>query len=1198
MRFNRKGFGVRALLATGVSALTMTALTTAAFAQPEEVAPAAASDEESQDTVVVTGSRIGRSVSDEAIAVTEIGSLEFDYRGFTNTIEGLEQLPFVGPGVNNQGNSTQFGDNNAFVDLLNFGTQRTLTLVDGRRFVSSNQGTVFVPGNVTGAQVDLTIINPSLIKRTEVQTVGSGPIYGADAVAGVVNVILDREFDGFEALGQGGITQRGDGGEYRFSAAWGKDIFGGRGHLVLAGEYFNSDGIIGGIPAGRRSFNDNIGLINNPFSFGATDGVPNTVFQANQLNPQLPTAGLIANRQTNVGSFATFLFPTRAAGDIFPGATDNAQNDAAFNTFVAQTGLTPFEFALANPTLNGINPLLFAGTFGLTSGFLTVPNTDAATVALGLTRLAVPTSFDANGNPVTFNLGNITPPNIADQDDVVGGDGFGGAEFANFRADVERIGFNTLWNYDLSETLRYEGDFLFSQITNTNVSDGQGTQTPACALTAGNCGVPIFFNQNPFVTPATLAFLNGVSAANASSAAAFNFSTIGGQPFFALTRSLDDITGGFDNTEGNRSRTFRTSHALFGEFETLGRSFQWDVAFAYSRNTSRNSASTDIRDIEFALATDVVLGANGQPVCRQQTLAAPEAVNVRNPLLTNININTPGGLVPTQAQIDACVPLNLFGVGAASPEAIAYVTANGDSVNQAEQYFGSASLTGVLVELPAGPLQFNSNFEWRREALTFTPNDVFEFGLGRQTIGQPSDGAVRFFEGGQEFRAPIFGGDVRPFFFNELELSGAVRVVQRSGSGTPNGVANPRVAVDSSLAHTFTAGGRWSPVEGLTIRGNKTRAVRSPSITESLGAPQTGFSALGNAFPCNGLNRNNGPAGGIRIANCDAFEASLGLAPGTFAALIPPNAAVAAGVGGNPAIQNEISNNWTAGIVWQPEFLKGFSIQADWVDLQLDNQIVLAFLGTQCFDQPEFPNTIIGGVPVCDAINLAIENPSVPGQFIQPQTNLITGNPLAPPAIPGSLAPVQAPFTIASAQFSNVNQGSLRLSGLNTVVNYSFDAAEAFNALTGAFIKNGPSDLGTLSLTGTVFYLDRFESSSSGTFIGDINTADGEPGNSRFQTRLDVAHRIGKFAHVIQWFRDSATVLNADSTAPLDQAPDFFVPEFNTFNYNISYQLNENFTLRGIVNNLTDARNQPQFGSANFDDQIGRNFILRVDARF
>lgn len=1179
---------LRAFFAASVSASVLGGL---AHAQP------ASPDNTKSTEIVVTGSRIARDPSDTTIPLTEIGQEEFQTRGFENAINALLDVPLVGSNSNtSRGNSTQFGDNNAFVDLLNLGSQRTLTLIDGHRFVSSNQGTVFVPGNQTGSQVDLTIVNPLLIKRTEVQTVGTGPIYGADAVSGVVNIIIDRDFNGFKSFAQGGITQRGDGGNFDLGAAYGTDLFKGRGHIVFGGEYLNQDGIIGGPNPARRGVNNQFATVNNPVSFSASDNIPDLLRQAGTNALQIPTAGLLVGRQVNTafptsfaagssGSTAQLFFPTRAS---------DSANDTAFNAFRAATGLTPFNYALANPTLNGINPLLFVGTFGIPSQFPSVPNTDPATLALGLTRLAVPTTFDANGNPVPYNIGQILPPGVANQSLTIGNGGFQGSQFNNFLANQKRYSFNSAWKFDVSPAVEYRGDFLFSRISNTNVSDNQGSQTPGCAATSGNCGVPIYYNQNPFVTPATLSFINNINTLNAGGNSIFRPQTIGGQPFLSLTRALDDITGRFNNTEGNLSQTFGTTQEFLGSFTALGgRKFDWDITGRYTRNTSKNRGATDIRDIEFALASDVVVGPNGRPVCYQQTLAAPESVAVRNPRLTNININTPGGLVPTAAQVAACQPLNLFGTGNASQAAIDYVTGHADATNRDRQIYLSGSLTGEIADLPGGKLKFNSELEYRREALTFSPNDFFEFGLGRTTIGQPSDGIQRFIEGGTEFLAPLLNGDEGLPFFKVLELDGAVRVVNRIGSGTPNGLANPRVNVASSTAVTFTAGGRWSPFEGFTFRGNRTRAVRSPSIVEALGAPQTGFSNLASAFPCNAFNRNNGPSSGIRIANCDAFEASLGLPAGTFAGLTPPNSAVAAGVGGNPNLVNEVANNWQFGAVWKPTFLPHLTIEADWFSVRIDGVINLSFLGTQCFDQPEFPNTVIGGVPVCDAINLAVADPNDPTRFITPAVNVITGNPLAPPAIVGSLAPVQAPFTIASAQFSNVNQGSNRLRGLNAKISYDFRISD----LTSHFAPKLP-DLGKVYLAGNVYYVDRFETSDSGTFDGDIGTIDGSPGNPHFRTRLDVGYQNGKFSQLVQWFRDGNTVVNPDSTQPLDQAVDFFVPSYNTFSYNVSYKVNDHFTVRGIVDNLTDARNQPEFGSRNIGDLVGRRFTLRIDSAF
>jgi outer membrane receptor protein involved in Fe transport len=1175
----------RALIA-GASALAM-GLASGAHAQPaEEIAGGAEADAATEDRVVVTGSRIRRPV-DQTIAVTEIGAAEFETRAFTNTIDSLEELPFVGVGTNNSGNGTQTGDNNAFVNLLGFGTNRTLTLIDGRRIVSANQGTVFVPGNVTGTQVDLTIINPALIKSTEIQTVGSGPIYGADAVAGVVNVILDREFTGFEATAQGGITQHGDGEEFRVAGAWGKKLFGGRGHLILAGEYFDSNGIYG--DAENRPFSQNgigggatIGTttlqqqVFNVLSANGADGIPDEVFINNVAfrNQQLPATGLIALGRTNSGSTNNFNFP-----DLRPSAASGQR--PAFDAFVAATGLSPYDFAIANP---GVNPLLFAGTFGLTSGFLTVPNTDPATAAF-LPRLAVPLTFGANGDARPYNVGDLLPPNLSDQNSIAGGEGFNEFGQNTIRAGQERISLNSLWSYELTPSVRYEGDLWYSRIENVQRANASPAQTPAGSITAGNAGLPIFIDENPFVTAGTRAQLDAIAAANGGP----YFSSIGGSRFFALYQTLFDIAGGLDDLEGNTSTTWRTSHVFEGEFDAIDREFYWDLAFAYSRNKSENEGQTDVLDIEFALATDVVdIGAG--PQCRQQTLAAPESVGIRNPGLAAINIATPGGLVPTQAQIDACVPLNLF--GGASQAAIDYVLTESESANLSQQWYAAASIGGDVVQLPAGPWKFNWQVEFRQEELLFTPNDVFLLGTARATTGQAGEGTARFIEGGNEFNVPIFGGDVRPFAFNLLEFDGAVRVVHRSGQGTPGGLGSPPVDVASSTDVTFTAGGRWSPFEGVTFRGNKTRAVRSPSIVESLGAAQTGFSGLSAAFPCNAVNRNGGPTSGIRLTNCDAFEASLGLPAGTFAGLNPPAVAVPASVVGNPNLTNEISNNWTVGVVLQPDFIPGLTITSDYVSLFLRDQIALAFNGGSCFDDPAFPETLVGGLPVCDALVLAVANPANPSQFIIPSDgiNIITGRPNVAAALAGSLAPAQSPFSIAAARFDNANAGLLLLNAINSSIRYSFDIND---------VVGGDLNLGNLTLFGNVYYIRKYDASATGDFATNTNPLRGEPGNEEIQTRLDVTHRIGRLTHSLQWSRLSDSEENVIDTAPLDEEPDHFRPVQNFFNYSVAYEINDNFTARLVVNNLTDTQFLPEFGiSSPFDNGIGRSFIFAINARF
>jgi len=1136
---------------------------------------------DSVEEIVVTGSRIRRE-SSEIADITVVDSAQIKARGFVNAVDALEDLPFTGPGSNREGGNVQFGDNNAFVDLLNLGTERTLTLVNGKRFVSSNQATVFVPDNAPGAQVDLTIINPALIERTETQTGTGGPIYGADAVAGVVNVILKDDFEGVELLGQGGLTEKGDGGQYRFSGIWGDNFMDNRLNITAAIEVFDSDMIRGG---GKRDFSaDRLVEINNPLSFSGTDGVRDQLFEQNIVNPTIPRSGVLSSGQQFAGGSATLFFPN-GAGQVAPGRGGD------FDNFLNQTGMTPFEFA-QSAAGRAVNPLLFVGTFGDPNGFLTVPNEDPATNAL-FPRRAVPFTFNGQSNPTAFSLGALFPPNLSDQNSVVGGDGFNDPRLTNLRSAQERYTGNLLWRFDITDTLTYKGNFIGASIQNRS-ADGTATNSVAGTPTAGSFAVPVFIDQNPLLTQETLDRLNDIEQANLS-AGNSGFQTLNGERVVFLNRSLFDLTGGLGNVSGNDSRTYRTSHELAGEFEAFGREFYWDTSFVWGKNRSNNLAGADIRDIEFALATDVVADENGNPVCRQQTLDQPEPINVRNPILSQLNIAR--SLTPDQSQIDACVPLNLFGDGVPSQEAIDFVRTTNSTKNESTQFFIAGSIGGDVVELPAGPLQFNSQFEWRREHLEFSVGETFGLGLGRSTIGQPMEGTLRFFEGGTEFLAPIFDDSYKPFSFGMelLELHGAVRVVSRTGDGSDPLGLQDEVSADGTIDVTYTGGGRWSPVDSVTFRGTRSKSVRSASIVELFGSPQTAFSVASFAFPCNAFFGSGGPSGGVRQQNCQQFAESQGTTFDQLQTLVPPVQAIPVGVAGNPSLVNEKANNWKIGVVFEPDFIPGLSISSDYMSIEIDDNLDLAFPAFDCFDQQDFPNSVVGGVPVCENTVLAVEDPDNPGSFIVPEVNPITGNPTNPAAGPGNLATVQQEFSLAFAQFAQINQGSTRLRALNSTINYNFDINDVFDGL-GVEDWLGGTDLGTIRLVGNVYWIQKMEQSSSGTFDGDIVNLDGEPGNENIQTRLDFIHSMGPLTHRLQWFRTSESVIDRDESNPADAEQDFFRPDFNTFNYNVQYEVTRNLTARVVVNNLTNAQLLPEFGVP--VDTIGRSFEFVVEATF
>lgn len=1116
-----------------------------------------------EDRIVVTGSRIRRPV-DTTLAVTGINAEEYEIRGFTNVLEALDEIPLVGVNVDNRGPNTQRGDNFAFPNILNLGSNRTLTLVNGRRFVSSNQATVFVPGNQNGVQVDLSVINPALVERTEVVVVGGGPVYGADAVAGVVNVILKDNFEGLDLVAQGGITQRGDGESARVAGAWGKNLWDGRANLTLAGEYQWSDLIWTGSGKNRVA-NRAMTLVPNPLNASNSDGLPSQVWAFNTFNPLIPEGGLLTGAPFLTGAVNTSLFPNFAA---------QSRSATLFNDFVAATGMSPWAYA-QTPAGQAIDPMLYVGTFGAPGSYITVANPDAATNGF-LPTLAIPLTFAPNGNIVPYNIGNILPPNPALQNTVIGGDGFRNGEFTNLQSEQERYTGNMMFRYDLTNNIRFKTALFFADVKNTSIGAPQANPANG-STTAGNRPVPIYINDNPYLNAQALGVISDLQAQGVT------LPTIDGEPVLYLSRVLADITGPINT--GERQRLWHTMSSLEGEFNFLNREFDWSIAFGYGVSTV-NSFGVDVRDIEFALATDVVDVGNG-PQCRMQVTGI-EPISVRNPQLAFINHGFPAPVTPTQAQVDACVPLNLLGAGNPSQAAIDYVLTSNDSFNKSQQYYGAASLGGTIMQLPAGPLQFNSQFEWRRELNRFIPGESFIQGLGRTTKGDPSDGYLRFFEGGTEFIVPVFGGDVRPFFFDMLELNGAVRVVAR-GAGSP---INPQaLTTPGKIDTTFTGGGRWSPFEGITFRGNRTRSIRSASVVELVGAGITGFTAagMGNLHPCGQTLINGGPPGGIRRQNCEAAAAALGLAPGfldTFNAVpAPPNMPAAAS--GNPFLENEKADSWTVGVVLQPKFAPGLTITSDYYSVDISGQLALTAFVNDCFDQPTFPNSTVAGLPVCELVIFGV--PDGMGGFVVPNVNPLTGTPVLPVANPGSPANAQAPFNFTFIQFAQVNQSAVELRSLNTTISYNFELADVLGSMADGW--------GDVRLRGTAYYLRRFDLSASGTFA-DVNPAAGEHTDPRFQTRMDVMHRVGPFSHTLSWFRDSSTVTNilVNPTLWPEQQEGFELPSYNRFNYGIGWDINDNFTARFIVNNLTDARQAPRLGVSN--DTIGRRFVASIHARF
>ena len=184
--------------------------------------------------IVVTGTRVTRNGYDAPTPTTVLGNALIEAKAPTTIIDALVTLPAfknsstaTTAGVGQAGSSGQ-----SFANLRGLGANRTLVLLDGQRFVPSS----------SVATVDIGVLPNALIQRVDVVTGGASAAYGSDAVAGVVNFILDNRFKGLKGDIESGITKYGDSQTLKASLSGGI-TFAERGHLVLSGEYVRAKGV-------------------------------------------------------------------------------------------------------------------------------------------------------------------------------------------------------------------------------------------------------------------------------------------------------------------------------------------------------------------------------------------------------------------------------------------------------------------------------------------------------------------------------------------------------------------------------------------------------------------------------------------------------------------------------------------------------------------------------------------------------------------------------------------------------------------------------------------------------------------------------------------------------------------------------------------------------------------------------------------
>lgn len=352
----------------------------------------AASQSDTLAEVTVTGTRIVRDGYESPTPVSVLGAEQLQAMAVTNIADAVNRLPALAGSLTPRNNSSSVSGGNAGINLLNLralGATRTLVLLDGKRLV----------GTTLSGGVDINGIPNQLISRVDVVTGGASAVYGSDALSGVVNFVLDKEYTGIKASLEGGMTSRRENEQYLVSVTAGTPFAGGRGHFLISGEHASDEGILEGRDLGTpRAWAESPYLVmNNPF-YTPTNGLPQLLTAFNAAPNNATQGGLIVSCPSMVGGPSTTDCPLRGI-QFLEGGVPAGFNFGDIGGSLMMGG----DWKLS--TIQQVAPL--ALEMRRQTGFSRVSFdiTDSTTLFAEF-ELAHATSINASAAPI-FNLGTI-----------------------------------------------------------------------------------------------------------------------------------------------------------------------------------------------------------------------------------------------------------------------------------------------------------------------------------------------------------------------------------------------------------------------------------------------------------------------------------------------------------------------------------------------------------------------------------------------------------------------------------------------------------------------------------------------------------------------------------------------------------------------------------------------------------------------
>ena len=838
------------------------------------------------EEIVVTGSRIRRDPTTAPTPLIQVSQEQLLTTGQSTVIDYLATIPALSNSVvPSDTTGSNLGDGGlSLPNLRSLGSNRTLTLVDGRRHVGSSGGSL---------SVDIDNIPRLLIQNIEIVTGGAASVYGADAVSGVLNFILRKDFEGLEIDANYGMINEDGQANKRISALIGKNFFDDRLNVYAHGEYEKVDEVKSLDIDWLRRAPVRIGIDADPTN-RPDDALLDAKLFTGVSRIDLPRWG--QTTLANVQQPSDLTNPNVPYQNCFPG------------------GNVPGNFSYA------------AGCFGVTPGKTFWYDGATARPAnfgqrIGNTGINRPYNIGGDGeNPAEFSTGSRVPRSESQRYQI--GSSFKVTDAISVYGEAKYVKEDT---FDVGQPTFFDIDLVNSY--------GPGETNPIYAVN----NFDLRWSDNAFL-PQNVKDAIATNLVTPYAPPTAGAAGVAGAPI--LLQNARHSLFGPDRSQDNTRELQRYVVGIKGDFDQFAfiKNIGFDLGYTYGQVEVQNRERA-VDSQKFALAIDsvvdtagVVNGTPGQIVCRASLLAKQ---GVANGDLADYQRG--GDLRDTAYGRDAianCQPLNVFGKGNQSQAALDYVDATIGVTERNEQQQVIGSVSGQLWDFwGAGAIGVAVGGEYRKESTEATGRD------------RDTDGRLLFLNTGPDFpeasyeskevfaevSVPLF----RDSFLGEYaEISGSYRYADYSTVGS-NDVYGVNLV--------------YRPIPDITFKTSYNTSIRVPDLAENF-APNSQTFANGIVDPCTTANiaaTTDAATRQNRITNCTALAAQQGLAF-DFAGATATNtddfrpdytSGIAGVSGGNPNLRPEESDSFTFSTVLRPRFIPNFSLVLDYYEISIDDVI-------------------------------------------------------------------------------------------------------------------------------------------------------------------------------------------------------------------------------------------------------------------